>query len=399
MMEAGRLTTVVVRRQALDGAKQPDKAYDLVYAIVEYVNHVQREGVFHARELPAVAIQAYHADFYLAQVNNGGHSQFIGNAGANLPTTSADALAGLKAMGADAQHQILSEMVAWLNANPEEAAAQNGFSVRAKLLDELDTRFYEADKQSPMIDRSANWIATWPELRAVEDDQYAAEILKLAQLNPHLAPRRIWQSTQSLLYEMTERLQLTVAVACGAVTPDPEVKLAVRAGSQMEIEGQMCMAFGVGTDNGTRLCVFEDTGGRLYEYLKSPPLPATATPEQKRTFRHMTAGRRLSTASMETILAFLEMAEQTLAAEAIDLLLRKAALEPSSAVTAWKLHDNGATWIVVSGQRRVIAATSTDRATLTQRDGTPVASVTRAEIEQHAALAATGGASMQQPAA
>ena len=42
-------------------------------------------------------MQAYHADYYLALVNNGGHSQFIRNTGvAMLPTTSADALAGLR---------------------------------------------------------------------------------------------------------------------------------------------------------------------------------------------------------------------------------------------------------------------------------------------------------------
>src|SRR5262249_51011548 len=192
-MNGGRLTTVVVRRAALDRAKQPGKAYDLVYAVVEYVNHLQREGVYHAREMPAPALQAYHADYYLAQVNNGGHSQFIANTGANLLTTSADALAGLKAMGADAQHRILGEMIAWAKANPQEAAAQNGFSVRAKLLDELDPRFYEAEKQTSMIDRSARWIAGWSDLRVVEDSQYAAEIHRLAQVNPHLALRKIWQ--------------------------------------------------------------------------------------------------------------------------------------------------------------------------------------------------------------
>jgi hypothetical protein len=47
-------------------------------------------------------------------------------------------LDALEAMGARAQHQILTEMIAWVEAHPEEASAQTGFDVRAEPLDELD---------------------------------------------------------------------------------------------------------------------------------------------------------------------------------------------------------------------------------------------------------------------
>lgn len=128
MIVGGRLTTVVVPRNALEAAREPDKAEYLTCAVVDYVNEIQRIGIYMGDELPAAAMQAYHADYYLAQVINGGHRQFIGNTGAEmLPTTSGDALAGLKAMGASAQHQILLEMMAWVEANPGAAATQNGF--------------------------------------------------------------------------------------------------------------------------------------------------------------------------------------------------------------------------------------------------------------------------------
>ncbi|MGV7215459.1 DMP19 family protein [Bradyrhizobium sp. UFLA05-112] len=105
MIVGGRLSTVVVPSDALEAASNPEKAYYLTCAIVDFVNAIQRVGIYARHEMPAVAMQAYHADYYLAQVNNGGHSQFIGNTGANqLPTTSEDALAALKAMGASAQH-------------------------------------------------------------------------------------------------------------------------------------------------------------------------------------------------------------------------------------------------------------------------------------------------------
>lgn len=149
-------------------------------------------------------MQAYHADFYLAQVNNGGHSQFIGNTGvAMLPTTSGDALAGLKAMGASAQHQILQEMMDWVQANPGEAALQDGSETRAAALNALDTRFYEADRLQPMALLAARWIASWPELRAVAKEEYASEIERLAQLNPHRSQRLIWRSVHQISFQMT----------------------------------------------------------------------------------------------------------------------------------------------------------------------------------------------------
>jgi hypothetical protein len=314
-----------------------------------------------------------------------------------LPLTAADALAGLKAMGAQAQYDVLTEMTAWVKANPEEAADQNGFSVRAKLLDKLDKRFSAAERKAPMSEISAGWIAGWPELRIVEADQYLSEIDRLAQLNPHLGPRRIWQGVQSIRCQLTDSLQVTVAAACGAVQPEPEMKLAIHAGSMLEIEGEMCKAFGVATDKGTRLCVIEEAGGRLYEFITKRP-PTNPTPEDLARFRVTTAGARLSTVSAKTIREFTAIAEQTMSCEAIDLLRRRAGVELTPVVTAWKINDDGASWILAAGQSRLVATTSTDSATITQRDGSPIAAVTRAEIRRHAAEAAAGLASMQLPA-
>jgi len=397
MNGVGRLTTVVVRRQDHDEGRQPGNGQALVNAVVHFVNDAMDAGVYTRDELPAVAMQTYHADYYLAQVENGGHSQFIGNVGDMLPLTSADALAGPKAMGAHAQYDVLTAMTAWVKANPEEAAIQNGFSVRAKLLNKLDKRFQAAEREAPISEVSANWIAGWPELRIVETDQYLPEIDRLAQLNPHLGPRRIWQGVQSIRDQLTDSLQVTVAAACGAVEPEPEMKLAIHAGSMIEIEGETCKAFGVATDKATRLCVIEEAGGRLYEFIKNTR-PTNPTREDLLNFRAMSAGARLSTVSAKTIDQFTAIAERTMSCEAIDLLLRKASLEPRPTITAWKINDDGASWILAAGQNRLIATTSTDRATITQHDGSPIAAVTRAEINRHAAEAAAGRASMQLPA-
>ncbi|UPK40575.1 DMP19 family protein [Bradyrhizobium sp. 186] len=398
MIEGGRLATVVVARDALEAAQKPEKAHYLTEAVVDYVNEIQRVGVYTGRELPAVAMQAYHADYYLAQVNNSGHSQFIGNTGIEmLPTTAGDALAGLKAMGASAQQQILQEMMAWVEAHPGEAALQNGHSQRAATLRGLDRRFYEAEQQQPMTPLAAQWIANWPELRAVAQEQYASEIQRLAQLHPHLSQRRIWRSVRQISFQMTDRLQITVAAACGAVVPEPELKLLVLPGFDMNVEGKQCMAFGVKTDAGSRVCVFEEAGGRLYEYGLPSPIPKPGEVKQESSSnRHLpVVGARLSTVSADTILNFSRIAEQNLAAEAIDLLLRKSDMDPAATITALRVSDDRATWLAVSGRTCVMATTLGDRADLVGSDGKAELTVTRAETERHAAEAAAGRESMR----
>lgn len=380
MIVGGRLATVVVPRDELEAAERPEKADYLTGAVVAYVNDLLRVGVYTGRELPAVAMQAYHADFYLAQVDNGGHSQFIGNTGvAMLPTTSSDALAGLKAMGASAQHQILQETMAWVEANPGEAAAQNGFERRAAALNALDSRFYEAERLQPMTPLAARWIASWPELRAVAREQYSSEIERLAQLHPHLVHRRIWRSVHHISFQMTDGLQLTVAAACGAVMPDPEFKVMILPGFDTDVEGQQRRAFGVRTNKGARLCVFEEAGGRLYELATGSPM----------------VGARLSIVGTDTIGNFSKIAEQNLAAEAIDLLLRKSGLDPAATITALRVSDGWAAWYAVTGNTCVLVETLGDRANVIGSDGKAALTVTRAEIERHAAEAAAGRDSLQ----
>lgn len=68
MIVKGRLTTIVVPRTDLEAAQDPKKAYYLTGAVVDYVDKMLHVGIYSRHELPAVAMQAYHADYYLAQV-------------------------------------------------------------------------------------------------------------------------------------------------------------------------------------------------------------------------------------------------------------------------------------------------------------------------------------------
>lgn len=173
---------------------------------------------------------------------------------------------------------------------------------------------------------------------------------------------------------MTDSVQITVAAACGAATPDPEIKVMVLSGFDIDVEGEQCRAFGVKTDKGSRLCVFEEAGGRLYEVAAVFPI----------------VGARLSTVGADTIANFARIAQQNPAAEAIDLLIRKLGLDPAAMITALRVSNDRATWCAVTGKTSVLVETLADRGNVIGADGELLLTVTRADIERHAADAAMG---------
>src|SRR5262245_6538776 len=202
---AGTLAHVIVPRSAVLQAAEPAKAYDLVQAVVNFVNTMTGDGLYTRSEIPAKAMQAYHADFYLAQVKNGGHSQFIHNSHNNLSFVLADVRAGLSGMKAQAHLAIMERMVAWIAQNPDEASKQTRFrGGRAPLLDELDTLFYKTDQATPMIAQSVRWILSWPELKAVNDAEYQETMRRTALMNPLSEARLVSRSVGNLARQMTE---------------------------------------------------------------------------------------------------------------------------------------------------------------------------------------------------
>lgn len=190
---------------------------------------------------------------------------------------------------------------------------------------------------------------------------------------------------------MTDRVQITVAAACGAVVPEPELKLLVIQGSNQDVEVEQCIAIEVKTDKGARVCVYEKAGGQLYEYGPGSRSPKPAEiHEILKSLPPSLVGARLSVVTADTIANFSRIAEQNLAAEAIDLLLRNSGLDPAAMITVLAVSDDRATWYAVTGKTGVMVETLGDRADLLGPDGKTELTVTRAEIERHAAQAAAG---------
>jgi hypothetical protein len=379
----GKFTTVIVPRSAVLRAADPKRAYDLVQAVINFVNTMMGAGVYSRDEIPAKTMQAYHADYYLAQVQNGGHSQFIHNCQKDLPYILSDVRAGLTGMKADKHLLIFERMAAWIAHHPDEASKLTGFNGgRDPLLDKLDGEFYGADGESPMIQQSALWIASWPELRPVDDADYKEAMRQSVLMNPLREARLVWRSVDSLRAQMTQWFHVAVGLACSNANPQ-EFKLEIRGGWIMEIERSNETAWFVVTNaQQPRYCVVTENHAAAYEFINMK-----------------TAGRKLSYVRPEAIRGVIELAKEIDAPVILDLLLRRAETETKGAmvspmaITLKTPKGDGPLLhcLVAAGGQTFHAVSASTRGMLFRAtDNQQLAIVRKSDIQEHAVRAEAG---------
>ncbi len=408
---AGKLSTIIVPRTAVEQASDPATARKLVAAVIRYVNAMTSEGLYNRLELPAKAVQAFHADYYVAQVNNGGHNQFIDNSGDNLKHCLVDIPTALAAMGADAHQAIFERMKIWLTQFPDAAQLKAALGGEASApLRQLDKSFYEVEKTSPVSTHAARWIASWPELKVAEDADYPEAIRQVAMMNPLREARLAWRAVKRLEHAMTDRLQVANALACVNIRPpDGSVEFLVKVGGgvTMDIDGTPQLAWHVATNKGRRICVVADAYVAAYECIepKNPPMPTVGDPEgalaaikdgRFKNFQGPMAGRRLSQVPIKLVVDVVDLARSYNAPAALDLLLRQAGIGSGNVlVTPTKVEAGAlgviAHWFVVIDQKGFLMESGAKGSALIGiSDRQCAATARRQEIDEHAAKAEAG---------
>lgn len=395
---------IIIRESSL---KSPEAdAWVLVSAIVDYVNAMFSHGLYQRDELPQHAIQAYHADYYLAQVNNGGHSQFVHNAGDNQHYVFRDAAQGLKAMGADAHGEVLAHLVDWVDQNPGSAEQQTGFiGGRDPYLDQLDEKFDAAEKLAAMAHLSAQWIKSWPELRVVADDAYKDTIKDLCLKNPQREKRLIRARILKLHHWMTDPLHVALGLAATAVEP-LECLVNIRSawgGDNAEIDGETQLVWTLATTKGLRFGVVTQNWSGLYEYIEhnNPDMPSPDDAEglsaairdgRMSQFKPPQRGRQLSQVPIEANQKIMRLAEQTHASAAADLLLREANIDAENWVLSALPVPAGAetklllNWLFLTENQDYQILITPGGAGIRKVGGDLIAQITPAEAEAHWSL-------------
>lgn len=151
---------------------------------VDYFDIMVKAGCYPDDKIFDKLRQAFHADFYLAQVLNGGHSQFVHNCGPQRDRIFQDVGAALKQSGLSEHLSIFNDMLHWEQSHPEEADQQTGFTGgRSPSLDDLDSRLYMM-AEDLFFEGIADWVLSWPETEILEHSQVTERLTGLKERNP-----------------------------------------------------------------------------------------------------------------------------------------------------------------------------------------------------------------------
>ena len=167
------------------GLSEDAEYHSAAMEIIDYTNAAMHSSsLFKVGEFPIEAFQIYCADYYVGQVNNGGHSQYVSNdrnSGAT-DSTIPYALDGLKLIGTHDFANILEQLIAWMKANPDETLEQNGFTNRADQLEKLDELFYALDDKD-YYQAVRSWLKSSKLVEILPQTQFRDELENLKSRN------------------------------------------------------------------------------------------------------------------------------------------------------------------------------------------------------------------------
>jgi hypothetical protein len=177
-----------------DQSYASNEPYDLVESNVLFVNALFEQHL-RADEIAPDALRSYYVDYYVAQVNNGGFSQFVYNSGWS-PSLIGMVRDGLSAMKA-AEHLKLFEKSADIVRQMEPDRLQAflrgkyfGTNAERDALDANDDRFFDLSKTDDLIAINAAWLRGLPGLRVMTPEQMQAEVERRAAALPDREQRR-----------------------------------------------------------------------------------------------------------------------------------------------------------------------------------------------------------------
>lgn len=182
--------TVIVAAEALAS----DDPTEVIYSNIEVVNALLAEHFEH-EEISTQALQSYYVDYFLAQLNNGGFSQFVYNSGWGA---CIDYITdGFAAMGAVKHLELFDRAAGQMSENPGIEGLKRFFNSEyfgddnpeRDILNEFNEEFYALEETEDLSELNAAWLRGLPNLAALAQDEIDAEIAARVAAQPDRAAR------------------------------------------------------------------------------------------------------------------------------------------------------------------------------------------------------------------
>jgi hypothetical protein len=178
-----------------DASFASDEPYDIVSSNIAFVNTLKTEH-FREEEIARDALRSYYVDYYLAQVQNGGFSQFVWNSKWS-PVEIDLVREGLCAIKAVHHLALFNESAAFVDRmGPDRLRAYLqcdywGTNPDRDALDAAhDDRFAELSKTEDLIALNAAWLRSLPGLQVKTSDEIRMEIERRVAALPDREERK-----------------------------------------------------------------------------------------------------------------------------------------------------------------------------------------------------------------
>lgn len=148
-----------------------------------YVTHMLQCARYPLRAIPEEAVTSAAVDYYVCEVENGGHNQFIGNSGwdSNLRHKIRG---GLAILGLSELVEVFTALEFFAASDPEKFHASDWSD---PTLQRLDRQFNEISLEN-VFTHHAGWLRTLPALRILPDTDYHVTMDAITDRN-RIAPR------------------------------------------------------------------------------------------------------------------------------------------------------------------------------------------------------------------
>lgn len=175
---------VIVSKESFES----DDPHDIVDSNVTFVTALLEEH-FTADELSQDALRSYYVDYYLAEVNNGGFSQFVYNSGWDEREIRY-IREGLQAMGASRHLELFNQSSAILDRIGPDGMARFfdseyfGENKERDILNEFNDAFYALCEDEDLVRLNSDWLRSLPHLALKTTDEMKAEVERRAATLP-----------------------------------------------------------------------------------------------------------------------------------------------------------------------------------------------------------------------
>lgn len=176
-------------------AAESSDPYELIGCNIKFCNYLLDAARYLPDEMLQEPIWSYQVDYYRAQVNNGGHEQYVANSGiatGRMGPTIEATQRGLAAMGAHDYGAIYASLLQLLNSGRSTAARVAeafGLGGIGRGMEALDRRFFALAGTDRLIRQNRDFLLSLKSLRLVPHAAWETELQGLARFNPRREER------------------------------------------------------------------------------------------------------------------------------------------------------------------------------------------------------------------